>query len=241
MLNMVVNIRHQDHFVDCNNILLVTESDSDDVLDDEVLERIAIPKRHGTSLSLAIKTAVSHEENVCDYLKHVNIVCSNSSCMVVFRSFITILAIFMFTIGAIRFHQCPYEEELPLFLVFEGLSIILKSCIYIINVCNKRTKEESNERHCLDTCNDILTLFLVLWTLTGSVWTVGVFVHAESVDSSIPRYCDIFVVLCSLSVIIFIYSCVVIVILLIVALASYFYVKSRSHSNNLPYNVHVDK
>lgn len=75
------------------------------------------------------------------------------------------LLTFLF-LGAMRFHECPYEEELPLFLVLEGFAIILKSGIGIIGMCVRRSREE-NERHCLDTINDILSLFLVLWTLTG--------------------------------------------------------------------------
>ena len=66
-----------------------------------------------------------------------------------------------------HFHDCAYEPEIPLFLVLCGSGLILKTGIFVIKTFLKRSSSEDNERKTLHTCDDILSLFLVLWWITG--------------------------------------------------------------------------
>lgn len=86
--------------------------------------------------------------------------------IVSFLTNILLMRMRLFVSGVIRFRECPYEQELPLFLVLEGAAIILKTFLNIFNTCHRRTHED-NERNTLDTCSDILSIFLAFWTLTG--------------------------------------------------------------------------
>ncbi|XP_060565774.1 uncharacterized protein LOC132724839 isoform X2 [Ruditapes philippinarum] len=204
-------------------------------------ERQAFPKQHETSILLAIQAAVSQEDSLSGFLSHVSVVFRNSSSAVVCRTLLTVVAIFIFIIGVIRFRECPYEQELPLFLVLEGVAIILKTFLNLFNTCHRRTHED-NERNTLDTCTDILSIFLVFWTLTGSIWTFGIYQHVREVaDDTESRDCNKLVYTCSIWFLISIYSTVLIVVVIVAILSIYYYNKTNDTKKQLPYEIHVER
>lgn len=224
---------------DSSNNLLSNESadDTEDYADDT--DDSAFPKQQETSIFLAIQAAVSQEDELYTYLSHVLSLFRSSSTCLVLKTLLNVVAIVIFIIGVIRFRECPYEQELPLFLVLEGLAIIIKTSLNAINTCLRRTKEE-NERNTVDTCSDILSLFLVLWTLTGTVWTFGIYSHV-SVDDE-PDDCSKLVYTCSLLFLSVTY-CSFVSFLIILAILSTYYKYNRRNSNKLhtPYEIRVDR
>ncbi|XP_045159607.2 uncharacterized protein LOC123525000 [Mercenaria mercenaria] len=231
----------KESLVDINADLLSDECSADTDSFDEGTKSSAFPKQHETSILLAIQAAVSQEDHLSSYLSHVLVVFRNSSSAVVCRTLLTVVAIFIFIIGVVRFHECPYEQELPLFLVLEGVAVILKTFVNVINTCNRRSHEE-NERNTLDTCTDILSIFLVFWTLTGSVWTFGIYSHVkEEADDEGTRDCSKLVYTCSLWFLISVYSCFTVFLLFLAILSLYYYNKSTDTKKQLPYEIRVER
>ncbi|XP_052776763.1 uncharacterized protein LOC128214378 [Mya arenaria] len=219
--------------MDTKEDLLAGETSSDE--SDEESTELDFPRAHQTSLLLAIRAAVDQEDDVIDYVRHSLLMCRRSSTAVVCRTLLTVLAIISFVIGVVRYGECPYEQELPLFLVLHGAAMVARTSLHIANVCYT-TRPDDTERNTLTTLNDVISVFVVLWTLTGSVWTFGIFQYVDMTDMDNSEYCDLLVFMCACALLAVLYTLFLLFVILVAGLMIYFTVHKSHRSSQLPFH-----
>lgn len=199
-------------------------------------------RRLCTSITIALRAAASQEDELWGFLRHVHAVFRQSLSFIVLRVILVVVAVFVLLVGVFKFRQCPLEQELPLFLILVGVALILKACLSAISSC-QNTANNKTERNTVDTCNDILSLFLIFWCLTGSVWTFGIWtaVDVQNPNAFYVHNCNKLVYLCSLSLLIGLYCCLLTVLFIIVIICLYYYLYLNNMKKQLPYEIHVDR
>ncbi|WAR22861.1 hypothetical protein MAR_036530 [Mya arenaria] len=197
--------------MDTKEDLLAGETSSDE--SDEESTELDFPRAHQTSLLLAIRAAVDQEDDVIDYVRHSLLMCRR----------------------VVRYGECPYEQELPLFLVLHGAAMVARTSLHIANVCYT-TRPDDTERNTLTTLNDVISVFVVLWTLTGSVWTFGIFQYVDMTDMDNSEYCDLLVFMCACALLAVLYTLFLLFVILVAGLMIYFTVHKSHRSSQLPFH-----
>ncbi|XP_052256714.1 uncharacterized protein LOC127861963 isoform X2 [Dreissena polymorpha] len=159
---------------------------------------------------------------------------------IVCHTVLAILAICTFTIGVLQYGQCPYEPELPLFLVLHGTAVLVKTCLRVASSFHRRHAED-NERNTLDTINDVISVFVVLWTLTGSVWTFGILNLVDISNLEVSRYCDMLVFMTAFILLVFLYALFLAAVTGVIALIIYYKIQTRDNKSPLPYISHTTR
>lgn len=86
--------------------------------------------------------------------------------------------------GAIYINDCEGQRFIPIWLVvFGSVSVfhtLVSSFKYVAKIIAKKTDDEenTNEKRASrggNCCESILSLFLFIWTIVGSVWVFGYF------------------------------------------------------------------
>ncbi|KAL3869770.1 hypothetical protein ACJMK2_042407 [Sinanodonta woodiana] len=99
--------------------------------------------------------------------------------------------------GFVKFYGCPLEPELPFFLIIEGVAIFVKIIIrtsyYSFGSDQKNHKniEPSSSNYFQDSLHILITLFLVLWSITGCILVYGMYDKVQLERPDLPEYCDI--------------------------------------------------
>ena len=73
------------------------------------------------------------------------------------------------TYTAGRSRDCPVENLIKTYLVVQGIFNVLQLGVSLAMGC-AFSDEKDNCGICLSICNIVLVVFLVAWTIAGSVW-----------------------------------------------------------------------
>ncbi|KAL5021188.1 hypothetical protein ScPMuIL_000343 [Solemya velum] len=135
-------------------------------------------------------SAFQEEEDVLSFASHVTQAFARTACGIVVQTGGLALAIISVAIGILRYYSCPCEPAVPVFLLVVGCVGILKAIFVGIEICTRSRHPDDSEPQAAQTVNGILTLFLVFWTVTGSVWVYGIWTKVQYGSEDLPRYCD---------------------------------------------------
>ena len=65
--------------------------------------------------------------------------------------------------------ECPIEEQIKTYIIVQGIFNLLQ-VIFSSAMGYAFAKDNENWSICLSICNIVLMVFLIAWTITGSVW-----------------------------------------------------------------------
>ena len=99
--------------------------------------------------------------------------------------------------GSIYIHDCPGRRLIPIWLIVFGCFSLLQTTINVIKRIFNRKKEEDEENvgreagrkggNCLES---LITTFLFVWIILGSVWVFGFYDEYKSCNAGSPDCCD---------------------------------------------------
>ena len=65
--------------------------------------------------------------------------------------------------------ECPIEELIKTYVIVQGIFNLIQVIFFSAMGC-AFSKDNENWSICLSICNIVLAVFLLAWTITGSVW-----------------------------------------------------------------------
>ncbi|KAM4714283.1 transmembrane protein 272 isoform 1-T2 [Anableps anableps] len=108
------------------------------------------------------------------------------------KVFLCIIPIAQIAIGAVYLHECPVQENIPIYLIVSGVfSLILDllSCL----PCTRGPKDGSQSvlSQSFTVWNSLVSLFLFCWFITGNVWIYSVYEPNYIKNSTdVSLYCN---------------------------------------------------
>ncbi|XP_041360083.1 transmembrane protein 272-like isoform X2 [Gigantopelta aegis] len=136
-------------------------------------------------------------------------VTNNPVCKVFFRCIcFGVSAAFLF-IGFKYRDRCPLEPAIPVFLSVEGGALTLLCVLWTLH---GRREPQPSADNSLDSCGILIKIqiiFLVFWTIAGSVWIYAEQENANLLDPGGTDFCEPFVYWVAFGVVTFLYATVV--------------------------------
>lgn len=128
--------------------------------------------------------------------------------------------------GAIYFHDCNDQDKIPIWLIVFGVVSLFHTSISLLKHCGKLLTKKSNQDSEDDgnrnasyvsrsgsTCESLLSLFLFIWVIVGSVWVFGYYYSTWA-----PNDCTNNPSVCNCSPVVFLFSYISLIVMYAISL-----------------------
>lgn len=110
----------------------------------------------------------------------------------VLLALLNIIPLGMIVLGSVNLHRCPVETYIPIWLIITGVFSLLKSAI---NFFYRAKRHRAGQPPSASDVNPnpfdgLLSCFLLVWFIIGSVWIYSVYDQVQYSSPRDPDYCD---------------------------------------------------
>ncbi|XP_078389834.1 transmembrane protein 272-like [Cetorhinus maximus] len=100
-----------------------------------------------------------------------------------------ILGIAYIAFGTVYLNSCTEQYLIPIYLIVSGSFTLFFLMISLIPCAPNDESNILNLRKVGRVCERLVSLFSIIWFITGSVWIYSIY-EPDYTDKASPRYCD---------------------------------------------------